>query len=209
LLCWNCGSGLRDQGNVDWRGFEEQGDLERFAGFGGLQGIVFAGDDCRDGQHAVVGEAGDFGFEVAGYHVAELAHGVVDDVWIFGGFGAGHFGGEADGGVCGTVDGGDAAEDSGHTDHGSQAALLSCVCGRFGARGAGGHDVRSEAGCGHHLEDFERGALQDRFPRGIERNSSWCDGRGVGCDDGRSAASVLVTKRPLVAGLRVLLLARG
>lgn len=103
---------------MDWGGFEEQGDLEGLAGFGGLQGVVFAGDYGGDGEHAVVGKTGDFGFEVAGYHVAEFADSVVDDDGIFGGFVAGHFGGQADGGFCGAVDGDDAAEDAGNTDHG-------------------------------------------------------------------------------------------
>jgi hypothetical protein len=60
------GSGLGDQGDMDWGGFEEAGDLEGFAGLGGLEGAVFAGDDCGDGENAAVGEAGEFGFEGAG-----------------------------------------------------------------------------------------------------------------------------------------------
>ena len=103
---------------MDRGGFEEQGYLEGFAGFGGLEGVVFAGDYCGDGEHAVVREARDFGFEVAGYHVAEFAHGIANDVGIFGGFVAGHFGGETDGGIGGAVNGGDAAENAGHADHG-------------------------------------------------------------------------------------------
>jgi hypothetical protein len=86
------GSGLGDQGDMDWGGFEEAGDLHGFAGFGGLEGVVFAGDDCGDGEHAVVGEARDFGFEVAGYHAAEfaeieagLAQGAFDDFAHYGG----------------------------------------------------------------------------------------------------------------------------
>jgi hypothetical protein len=86
---------------MDWGGFEEQGDMKGLAGFGGLQGVVVAADDGGDGEHAVVGEAGDLGFEVAGDHVAEFAEGVADDVGVFGGFVASHFGGEADGDVGG------------------------------------------------------------------------------------------------------------
>ena len=98
--------------------------MQGFAGFGGLQGVVFAGDYCRDGKHAVIGEAGDFGFEVSAYHVAEFADGVVDDFGIFGGFVAGHFGGQADGGFGGAVDGRHTAENAGHADHGGEATLF-------------------------------------------------------------------------------------
>ena len=114
----------------------------------------------------MVGEGGDFGFEVAGYHVAEFAEGVADDVGIFGGFVAGHFGGEADGGVCGAVDGGDAAENAGHADHGG---LTAVTMGRRSGVGIGrGGEVGSEADAGHHVKDFESGAFQDFFPGGIE-----------------------------------------
>ena len=47
-------------------GFQERRDPEGFAGLGGLEGAVFAGDDCGDGENAAVGEAGEFGFEGAG-----------------------------------------------------------------------------------------------------------------------------------------------
>jgi hypothetical protein len=80
----------------------------------------------------VVGEAGDFGLEVAGYHIAEFAEGVVDDVGILGGFGAGHFRGEADRGVRGAVDGGDAAENAGHADRRGQAALFFLIARLIG-----------------------------------------------------------------------------
>jgi hypothetical protein len=49
-----CESGLGDSGDRDWGGIEEQGDWEGFAGFGGLQGVVFAGDYRGDGEHAVI-----------------------------------------------------------------------------------------------------------------------------------------------------------
>ena len=47
-------------------GFQERRDPEGFAGLGGLEGVVFAGDDCGDGENAAVGKAGEFGFEGAG-----------------------------------------------------------------------------------------------------------------------------------------------
>ena len=109
----------------------------------------------------MVGEAGDFGFEVAGYHVAEFAEGVVDDDGILGGFGAGHFRGEADRGVRGAVGGGDAVENAGHADHRGQAALFFLLRDCLGVLSRHGRDVGSEAGCGDHLEDFYRGTFQD------------------------------------------------
>jgi len=73
-------------------GFQERRDPEGFAGLGGLEGVVFAGDDCGDGENAAVGKAGEFGFEVAGYHAAEfaeieagLAQGAFDDFAHYGG----------------------------------------------------------------------------------------------------------------------------